>query len=293
MIVVILTTKTTPGHRPDTSATVPSRVTGVTGGGAGGGGGGGGGGPGGFGVGGGAGGPGVGALSCVIVIACPPAVTWAVRCAPMFASANTLTVPLAVPLCPVVIRNQAASLDAVQLQPVSVCRLAWREPPPKPTDKLETFQPYRQAAADWFTSTVCPPTLNVAVRTAGIGFASTVYGIAASPCPFAVGIDTQFAVELIDQVQSRVAETVSAPCPPAAGKTAGVEVATTWHFWADGATTAVDVSVDVQAAEPAAIATRNARTECDTGRFQVITPAHVHALSQRQLATFCIRPALP
>ena len=103
--------------------------------------------------------------------------------------------------------------------------------------------------------------LNVAVRAAGIGFASTVYGIDASPCPFAVAIETQVAVEPIDQVQSRVAETVSVPCPPAAGKTAGVELATTWHFWADGATTAVEVSVDVQATAPTAIANRNAKTE--------------------------------
>ena len=76
-----------------------------------------------------------------------------------------------------------------------------------------------------------------------------------------MAIDTQVAVEPIDQVQSRVAETVSVPCPPAAGKTAGVAVATTWHFWADGATTAVEVSVDVQEASPTAIASRNARTE--------------------------------
>jgi hypothetical protein len=66
----------------------------------------------------------------------------------MFASANTVTVPLAVPVCPAVIRSQAASLDAVQLQPVSVCTVAWRAPPPKPTGRLERFQLYRQAAAD-------------------------------------------------------------------------------------------------------------------------------------------------
>jgi hypothetical protein len=66
----------------------------------------------------------------------------------VFASATTLTVPLAAPLCPEVIRSHAASLDAVQLQPVSVWRLAWRAPPPKPTDRLEAFQLYRQAAAD-------------------------------------------------------------------------------------------------------------------------------------------------
>ena len=87
-------------------------------------------------------------LQLVKLIDCPPAVIWAIRCAPMFASANTLTVPLAVPLCPEVIRSQAASLDAVQLQPVSVWRLAWSGPPPKPADRPETFQLYRQAAAD-------------------------------------------------------------------------------------------------------------------------------------------------
>jgi hypothetical protein len=83
-----------------------------------------------------------------MVIDCPPAVTWAVRCAPMFASTNTLTAPLAEPPCPEVIRSHAASFDAVQLQPASVWTLAWTEPPPKPIDRLETFQLYRQAAAD-------------------------------------------------------------------------------------------------------------------------------------------------
>ena len=81
-----------------------------------------------------------------------------------------------------------------------------------------------------------------------------MYGIDASPCPFAVAIDTQFADEPMDQVQSRVADTVSVPCPPAAGKTVGVAAALTWHFWAEGATTEVEVSVDVQAADPVAIA---------------------------------------
>lgn len=88
-----------------------------------------------------------------------------------------------------------------------------------------------------------------------------MYGIDASPCPLAVAIDTQFAVEPMDQVQSRVADIVSVPCPPAAGKTAGVAAALTWHFWADGATTEVEVSVDVQAADPATIANKNAMSE--------------------------------
>lgn len=124
--------------------------------------------------------------------------------------------------------------------------------------------------------------VNVAVRTAGNGFASTVYGIDASPCPFGVAIDTQFAVEPTDQLQSRVADIVSVPCPPAAGKTAGVAAALTWHFWADGATTAVEVSVDVQAADPAAMASKNAGNEHGTGRCRVSTRRHVHSLRQLQ-----------
>ena len=125
--------------------------------------------------------------------------------------------------------------------------------------------------------------VNVAVRTAGNGFASTVYGIDASPCPFAVAIDTQFAVEPTDQVQSRVADTDRVPCPPVAGKTAGVAAAVTWHFWAEGATTAVEVSVDVQAVDPAAIASKNARSEHRNGRCRVRTRGHVHSLRQLQV----------
>jgi hypothetical protein len=128
--------------------------------------------------------------------------------------------------------------------------------------------------------------VNVAVRTAGSGFASTVYGIDASPCPFAVAIDTQFAVEPTDQVQSRVADTDRVPGPPAAGKTAGVAAAVTWHFWADGATTAVEVSVDVQAADPAAITSMNAGSERGTGRCRVSTRRHVHSLRQLQVRRF-------
>ena len=67
--------------------------------------------------------------------------------------------------------------------------------------------------------------------------------------------------EAIARMESRVADIVSVPCPPAAGKTVGVAAAVTWHFWADGATTEVEVSVDVQAADPANTASRNAISE--------------------------------
>jgi hypothetical protein len=129
----------------------------------------------------------------------------------VFASANSPTAPVDEPLCPDVIRSHGASLDAVQLHPFSVCRLDWREPPPKLTETLEGLHVYRHAAADWSRLTLCPPTLNVAVRTDGRGFASTVYGIDASPWPFDVVIETQLALDPIDQVQSRVAVMVSVP----------------------------------------------------------------------------------
>jgi hypothetical protein len=105
-------------------------------------------------------------------------------------------------------------------------------------------------------------------------------------------MDTQFAVAPMDQVQSRVADIVSVPCPPAAGKTVGVAAAATWHFWADGATTEVEVSVDVQAADPTAIANKNAASEHRNWPSRVRTRRHVHALRQLQLVLRFLRSAL-
>jgi len=105
-----------------------------------------------------------------------------------------------------------------------------------------------------------------------------------------VVIDTQLAVEPTDQVQSRVADIVSVPCPPAAGKTAGVAAAVTWHFWADGATTEVEVSVDVQAADPANTASKDAISEWVKQPRRVRTRRHVHSLRQLQrLLQSCCR----
>ena len=151
--------------------------------------------------------------------------------------------------------SQLASLDAVQLQPVNTSRLTVNPPPAKPTESLERFHAYRQGAADWPSSTVWPPTSIVAERAAGAGFAATVYGIWASPCPFVAASVTQLALAVADQVQSRVAVTATVPWPPAAGNIGAEAVAATWHFWEVGDTIAVEVSVDVQANAPSAVAT--------------------------------------
>jgi hypothetical protein len=68
-----------------------------------------------------------------------------------------------------------------------------------------------------------------------------------------VAIDTQFALVVTDHVQSRVVETARVPGPPPGGNSDGVVSAPIWHFWADGDTIAVEVSVDVHAGMPAAV----------------------------------------
>jgi hypothetical protein len=62
-----------------------------------------------------------------------------------------------------------------------------------------------------------------------------------------MAIVTQLAFAAADQVQSRVAVTVTVPWPPAAGNVGAEAVAPTWHFWEVGDTIAVEVSVEVQA----------------------------------------------
>src|ERR1700704_5789588 len=76
--------------------------------------------------------------------------------------------------------------------------------------------------------------------------------MAASPCPLVVPIDTQLALVLTDHVQSRVVVTARVPGPPPGGNNDGVVSAPIWHFWADGDTIAVEVSVEVHAGVPAA-----------------------------------------
>jgi hypothetical protein len=52
-----------------------------------------------------------------------------------------------------------------------------------------------------------------------------------------------------------VVVTAMVPAPPPAGNTDDAVAALTWHFWADGDTIAVDVSVEVHAEK--AVAARN------------------------------------
>ena len=82
-----------------------------------------------------------------------------------------------------------------------------------------------------------------------------MYGSDASPCPLVVAIETQLAVVATDHAQSRVVEIVNVPVPPSAGNEVGTEAAEIWHFSEEGPTTAVDVSVEVQATSPATVKT--------------------------------------
>jgi hypothetical protein len=96
------------------------------------------------------------------------------RWAPAFAPTCRDSVALALPLCADVIVSQLASLVAVQLQPVNASRLTVKPPPANPIESLERFHAYRHGAADWPSSTVWPPTVIVAERADGAGFAATV-----------------------------------------------------------------------------------------------------------------------
>ena len=64
----------------------------------------------------------------------------ATRCAALLGPAASATAALAVPVGADVMVSQLASLDAVQLQPVSVSRFAVRLPPPNPMASPERLQ---------------------------------------------------------------------------------------------------------------------------------------------------------
>jgi hypothetical protein len=70
----------------------------------------------------------------VTAYVCPPMVVRPTRAAPLFADTVSVTVALALPVCPDVIAIQASPLDALHAQPVSVVMSTVRRPPPAPIE---------------------------------------------------------------------------------------------------------------------------------------------------------------
>ena len=132
-------------------------------------------------------------------------------------------------------------------------------PPPAAIPSPGRLSENAQAAAAWLTATLWLPTTMAPVREEGTGLGATVYGIEASPCPPASDpIDTQFASDLIDHVQSREVAMASDPWPPDAANDEGALLTLTWHLSAVGAVS--DVDVLLHAREMAAPAMASAMT---------------------------------
>jgi hypothetical protein len=148
-------------------------------------------------------------------------VATAVRGPPVFAAADSPTVPFPFPLCPDWIASQFAALVAVQVQPATVVTSTDSRPPFASTVSCERLSPYRQGAADCVTATRASSITIAPERVEGAGFAATVKASDPGPCPLVVARATHDASADADQVQSRVAATVIAPLPPVAGKDDG------------------------------------------------------------------------
>jgi hypothetical protein len=99
-------------------------------------------------------------------------------------------------------------------------------------------------------------------RGAGAGFAATVYGIDASPWPFAAAAsEIQDESLAADQLQSRSVETETVPLPPFAVNDEGLLLTEIAHLLEVGAVSEVDDDV-----QPAAASARNAAPKAESRR---------------------------
>ena len=102
--------------------------------------------------------------ACVTVKICPAMVTVPVRAVPELAAMLSVTVPLPVPLLPLVMVIHGALLVAVQPQAAPVVTLTLAGPPPAGALKLVGLSVYVHGAAAWLTVKVSPAMVTVPVR---------------------------------------------------------------------------------------------------------------------------------
>ena len=144
-----------------------------------------------------------GAAAWLTVYVWPPAVTVAVRAAPVLAATVTTTVPVPVPLAGATVAH-AALLDAVQPHVVALAvAVTLSVPPVAATLPVvdESVNVQGGGAAAWVTVYVWPPTVTVAVRAAPV-LAATVTTTVPVPVPLA-GATVAHAA-LLDAVQPHV-----------------------------------------------------------------------------------------
>jgi hypothetical protein len=177
------------------------------------------------------------------------------RAPPVFASADSATVPGAFPLAPLVTWIHGVWLTAVQAHPVSVSTASEMPPPDADTDEVAGVTVNLHGAASCVIVSWVPLTSSVPRRTAGAAFPSTRYETVPLPWPVAVDVRAiQFTPLVASQVQSRVVVTDSVPFAPAAGGDIVEPSTVTWHLAALG-----DVEeIDVARPHAAAVTTANA-----------------------------------
>lgn len=177
--------------------------------------------------------------------------TCPVRAAPLFAATVRATVPFALPLWPDAIAIQLAPLDALHAQPESVATSTVKRPPDAGALSDVRLSEKRHGAAAWLSGTRSVPTLIVAERCEGAGFALTANGTVALPCPSRVPVsETQLLSVTTLHVQSRAVVTFSAPDPPDDGNGDGAELLTeTWQRSTAVGVVPTDVSLELQAIE--------------------------------------------
>jgi hypothetical protein len=158
--------------------------------------------------------------ACVTVNACPAMVSVPVRCVelPLTAAANA-TVPLPLPLAPLVTVNQEVSLlTAVHAHPDAAITLAEPVPPSARTDWLNGETEYVHDAPACVTLNVCPPIVIVPVRCVVLALTAALKATVPFPLPLAPLVTVNQEVSLLTPVHAHPVGAVTAvdPVPPPA-----------------------------------------------------------------------------
>jgi len=113
------------------------------------------------------------------------------------AAAVTVTVPFPVPVAPLVTVNHVALLEAVQLHPAGAVTVIGAVPPAVGMVRTVGDRVYVHAAPPWFTTTVCPAMISVALRDSAVVFAVAATVTVPLPDPLAPLVIVNHAALLV------------------------------------------------------------------------------------------------
>lgn len=138
-----------------------------------------------------------GTASCVTFTVWPAIVSVPVRCPPVFAAKASDTVPLPVPLAPLVIVTHEAALAAVHSHEVPDMTRRLPFDAVAGTARLVDESVNAQAGAACVTPKVRPPRVMDAERGVVVAFAATLYEIVPFPLPVAALVIVNHAAVLV------------------------------------------------------------------------------------------------